>query len=415
MLAETLPPAPDYDGGHLRHVMTSAAAALGLEGFQNRLGIAEASIAVVVLADGLGDHQLAAHTGHARFLASAWRRASTGRTLDSGAPTTTASSLSCLGTGLTPGEHGMVGYDLRDPSTGRVVNMLGGWDSAVDPHAWQPHPTVLGRAQAQGAAVLTASRAEFAESGLTQAVLSGGEFVGATRIDARFRAALDWILAQRAGTGASRQGPPQPILVYLYVDELDKTGHKYGVDSDQWRVILEALDAAAEQFCGELSRRWGRQASVLLSADHGMVTVPESGKTDISAWPDLMASVHVTAGEPRFLHLYTEPEPGGSATTSAAHEVARRWREALGERAWILTREEALRAGWFTGDESAAEPWVLPRLGDVMVAAKEGQAFYDLARTGTGPLTMVGQHGSFTEAERRVPLLELTGRPFVSV
>ena len=68
-----LPAAPDYDGGHLRHVLTSAAASLGLDGFSNRLGLAESSICVVILTDGLGDANLAAHTGHARFLSRAWR------------------------------------------------------------------------------------------------------------------------------------------------------------------------------------------------------------------------------------------------------------------------------------------------------------------------------------------------------
>src|SRR5699024_9397629 len=111
----SLPSAPDYAGAHLRHVLTSAASALGLSGFSNQLNVPESSISVVILADGLGDQNLAEHSGHARFLARARRSAQQASTLDTGAPTTTAASLTSLGTGLTPGEHGMVGYDVFAP------------------------------------------------------------------------------------------------------------------------------------------------------------------------------------------------------------------------------------------------------------------------------------------------------------
>ena len=131
--------APDYDGAHVRHVMTSAAASLGLKGFPERLGLPSASITVVLMVDGLGDELIARHTGHARFLGSVWRRGSTAKVLDATAPATTAASISSLGTGEVPGRHGLVGYDVLAPWLDRVVNMLGGWDSAVDPSRWQPH------------------------------------------------------------------------------------------------------------------------------------------------------------------------------------------------------------------------------------------------------------------------------------
>ncbi len=61
--------------------------------------------------------------------------------LDSAFPSTTAASLASLGTGLAPGQHGMVGYDVLDPDQDKVVNMLGNWDAGVDPPDWQPFPT----------------------------------------------------------------------------------------------------------------------------------------------------------------------------------------------------------------------------------------------------------------------------------
>lgn len=383
--------------------MTSAAAALGVEGFSNQVGVPECSISVVILADGLGDQLVAAHSGHARFLASAWRRPSAAQVLDTGAPTTTAASLSSLGTGLSAGQHGLVGYDVLAPDLGRIVNMLGQWDDAVDPTSWQPHPTVFERASAAGAKVLTASRPKFRDSALTRAALRGGEFAGAETIDQRFALAAEWIRSNRVAAGGLQRGRPDPLMVYLYVDELDKTGHRSGAGSEPWIRMLETLDAAASRFAAQLARHFGEQASILLTADHGMVNIPENGRVDITARPDLLAGLSHIGGEPRFLHLYAEdPSQTGA--------IAARWAREYAGQAWVVTRQQSVEAGWF-GD---VDQRVLPRIGDVLVAVHGQLALFHTGRTGEAPLKMVGQHGSLTEAERRVPLLELTGRSFAA-
>jgi hypothetical protein len=79
--------------------------------------------------------------------------------------------------------------------------------------------------------------------------------------------------------------------------------------------------------------------------------------------------------------------------------VAARLRDALGSKAWVATRAEAIAADWFGPVDDA----VLPRFGDVLVAARKNHAFYvdpdDTARR------MVGQHGSLTPDETAIPLL----------
>ncbi|NDK30517.1 alkaline phosphatase family protein [Nesterenkonia sp. Hz 6-5] len=396
-----MPQAPAAAGPHLRHVLTSAAAALGMDGFTNQLGIPPSNICVVVLADGLGDQLLAAHSGHARFLAGAWRRRGTAHVLDTGAPTTTASSLASLGTGLPPGQHGLVGYDVLAPELGRVVNMLGQWDAAVDPHAWQPYRTVFERAATLGAKVVTSSRPKFRQSALTQAALRGGEFVGAETIEQRCVLAAEWIRTQRKTAGSIRHGAPDPLMVYLYVDELDKTGHKAGVGSEAWLRMLETLDSAVARLAGQLHQQYGDQATVVLTADHGMVNIAEDRRIDITGCRELLDGVSHTGGEPRFLQLYAE-DP------HCAEHIAARWTQAYGDQAWVVTREQAVDAGWF----GAVEERVLPRIGDVLVAVHTDLALFHTERTGEAPLKMIGQHGSLTEAERRVPLLELTNRGF---
>jgi hypothetical protein len=81
------------------------------------------------------------------------------------------------------------------------------------------------------------------------------------------------------------------------------------------------------------------------------------------------------------------------------------WREILAERAWVVSRDEAIAEGWF-GDRVGDD--VRRRIGDVVAAARGSAA---VVRRKLEPLesSLVGHHGSLTTAEQRVPLLLALG------
>jgi Type I phosphodiesterase / nucleotide pyrophosphatase len=377
--AEPLPPAPAYGRNTVAELLGSCAAVLGVEGFSNVLQIPDAKRICVIMVDGLGKALLKQRGGHAPFL----RKSLDGsRTLTSAFPSTTAASLASLGTGLPPGSHGMVGYDVVDPGQDKVVNLLGGWDPNVDPARWQPHPTVLERV-AKVLPVATVSLPKFAGSGMTQAALRGGTFVPASSAHARTAAAAEQLASS------------DRMLMYLYWNELDKAGHRYGCQSVEWGHELEELDGSLRR----LSRQVPSDTLLLLTADHGMLDVHARHRLDYSTSPELVAGVRHTAGEPRMVHLYFEPD----ATERHREQLLQAWRSAHGRYAWVMTRSEAIAAGYFGTVDSA----VLPRIGDVLVAAREPVAFYDTRRVNSSAMSVVGQHGSLTKVEREVPLLRL--------
>ena len=380
-LPEDLPGPPRYGRRSVAEVMSSAAASLGVPGYGDVLGLPAARRVVVVLVDGLGRAQLRARAGHAPTLANAPNLA----TLDAAFPTTTAASLASLGTGTAPGAHGLVGYDVLDPERDRVVNLLGGWDAAVDPRAWQPLPTVLERA-AEHVDVVTVSRGRFAGSGLTDAALRGGRFVAAETPAARVSSALDQLAAGR------------DTLMYFYWDELDRTGHARGWESWEWTAQLEELDASLRRFVSRVPAG----TTVLVTGDHGMVDVPREGRFDVSEPPGLLDGVRHTAGEPRVVQLHLEQD----ATAHDVRGLVSAWQDRFGPRVWMFSREAALAAGYF-GPPARVRETVRARIGDLLVAAKEPIALFDLGRLRPSVLSMVGQHGSLTRAEREVPLLRL--------
>nr|WP_254456260.1 nucleotide pyrophosphatase/phosphodiesterase family protein [Paeniglutamicibacter quisquiliarum] len=375
-----MPAAPPYGSRTIAELLPSAAAALGVEGFENALGLPAANRIAVVMVDGLGKALLKARGGHAPFLRKLMENS---QTLLASFPSTTAASLTSMGTGLPPGQHGVVGYDVVDPVRRRVVNQLGGWPRDLDPVSWQPHPTVFERAEAAGVHTATVSLSQFKDSALTKAALRGPVFTAAESPHARVRATCEILAANPRS------------LVYCYFNELDKAGHRYGKDSAQWGNALEDLDSVMRT----LAARVPAGTLLLLTADHGMVDVDEQWRIDYSEFPELVDGVELTAGEPRGVQLHF-----ASQTPPAQREaVAEAWRERFGAKAWVLGRDEAIDLGLFGPVDDA----VRERIGDLLILAAEEIAFLDGRRVKPAAFTMIGQHGSLTRAECEVPLLTL--------
>jgi len=366
-------PARAFSALRLADVLPSCLAAITGEG--NTLGLPPVARAVVVLVDGLGAGVIKARAGHARFLSSRMDRRSVIETVF---PATTAAGIATLATGVEPGRHGLVGYRVLDAAGDRVVNQLTGWDAGMDPASWQRMPTVFEQAAEAGVPSFSVGAARFASSGFTHAVLRGSEYVAAESLGDRFDAARRILRTH------------DRALIYVYVAELDVAAHARGWESDRWLGELEALDAELSRFAASL----GADDGLLVTADHGVLDVPAEKHIFFDTVPQLVAGVRHIGGDPRCLQLYLEP--GVSATG-----VAENWRAVEGERAWVLTREEAVDAGLFGHVDEA----VLPRIGDVIVSARKRVAYYDSREPDSSAQRMVGQHGALTDEELRVPLV----------
>ncbi|CAN5392350.1 alkaline phosphatase family protein [soil metagenome] len=369
-------PALDRAAPHLADVLPSCLAALG--GSANRLELPPVERAVVVLVDGLGVSSLRASAGHARHLVAKLTKKAR---LASGFPTTTAVALASLTTGETPGTHGLVGYTALVPAADIVLNQLTGWGPLMRPAEWQARQTVFERATEAGVECTVVGAARYENSGFTDAVLRGATYLTGKSIGDRFAAAR---------TELDRGGRR---LVYLYVPELDMAAHAFGWQSDKWRAALETVDAETSDFAEHLRNGEG----MLLTADHGMLDIPLTSHVLFDSDPALVAGVRHVAGDPRCLQLHLEPSLGETERDA----LVRAWRGAEGDRAWVVTRDEAIGAGWF-GD---VLPGIRSRIGDILVAARKNVAYYDSRSTPVAKRTMIGQHGSWSDDELIVPLL----------
>ncbi len=373
---------PPYGQTTLADLVPSLMSALGAPGFTDTLQLAPLAGVCLLVVDGLGWELLRAHPQDAPFLN---RHAATARPLAAGFPSTTAASLASVGTGLPPGEHGLVGYAIALLGEERAMNLITwrayGPGPSIDlrdtvvPERFQPRPTALERAAAEGVAVSLVGPAVIADSGLTRAVLRGGEY--------RPAVGPDDLVAQ----AVSALGKVPRSFVYAYHSDLDATGHVRGVQSEAWRLQLARVDRLAEALADRLPPDRG----LMVTADHGMVDLPGAGRIDLGDEPELAAGVRLLAGEARARHVYTKP--------GAAPDVLAAWRAVLGDRMVVVARDEAVAAGWF-GPTVRDE--VLARIGDVVALACAPVGVFQRSVDAV-QARFVGHHGSATRAEQLVP------------
>ena len=289
-------------------------------------------------------------------------------------PSTTATSLSTLGTGVLPGVHGMLGYTVRVPrSDNRLLNALK-WDERVDPVMWQKVPTLFERAVLAGVSVTHVAAKRYEGSGFTQAALRGAKYVGANGVD-------------EMATAVSAALKPQPSFVYTYLNTLDSAGHSDGVGSDKW---LNALQQVSE-FITKVKQLAPAGTRIWVTSDHGMVNSTE--QVILGQDNKLLENVTLIGGEPRARHIYIKE--------GAASETIAQWQEFFGNKAKVLSKESAIKDGLFgpvvTEDSH-------DRLGDLIAIANNDLILVDPARV-REESSMVGHHGGVTDIEVEIPLL----------
>lgn len=356
---------PDYDGACICNVVPALLSTSSSCPPWLPAAAFDAERVVLLVLDGLGWNQLTDRAASAPTISGL-----EGGPITTVAPSTTATALTSITTGLTPGEHGVIGY--RMAVHGEVLNVLrwntGSGDArqVIPPGKVQGHPTFGG----QRPPALT--RAEFAQSGFTGAHLDDTRFTG-------YRT-LGTLVSELVRL--ARSGEP---FVYAYYEGLDKVSHEYGL-RDEFEEELRWCD----HLIATLLERLPAGTVLVVTADHGQVEVPSSRIIELpGAMQGLIAS---QSGEGRFRWLHAR-----SGRTSALLDVAR---STLGDVAWVRSRDEAIAEGWYgprVTDTAAS------RMGDVLLAARTDVAFHD--PNDTGPYVLIGRHGSLTEDEMLVPLL----------
>ena len=359
---------PDYAGGALVNLAAELERRLTGSGLHPGLHphlaatIPDAASYVLVLFDGLGDHQLI-HPAAAPLLAS---RAAT---IDSGFPTTTTVSMATVATGMTPAEHGLLGYQMWLPEIGHVVNTIKWttpWGERIDydQREFLPTPNLWERLVAHGIEPVTLQPWNFADSPMSRVLYRGCRFE-------------PWNDVDEAADIAAELALVPGRLVFLYLPHVDFAAHVGGQDSADYAAAMTIVARTWER----LARRLPESTAAVGTADHGHVDVPAERRIRI---PTAAHDGRRFGGDPRAVFVYGEGE-------SLAAELGVEW----------VARPEMID-WWGPGTR---HPAFADRAPDGVLLPPPG--WNVLHRHADDRL--IGQHGGVTDEELRVPLLVIAG------
>lgn len=335
---------------------------------------------VFVLVDGVGT-QLLKDLNPGGFLS-----AHTVWTLQPVFPSTTAAAITSLATGQYPARHGATGWWIYLPEIAGIWETLPFWQrwTRKPLSEWKlrvedllPEPRLLPRFKRR---TLTVKPADIAHSAYSTFFTAGTPCSGYDTYDT----AADLIVKHAYES-------PAPSYTYCYMPKVDSNCHDHGVESPEAKTALHEADAAL----AKLHERLRGHARLIVTADHGHVTIPEVRRCFIRHDEALAKRLIVPpSGEPQVPMFHVK---------SNEHDAfEKEFRERFGEYFALITRKDAEDLRLF-GPEPLSERSRL-RIGDFLAIPPEPTMLVYVPEDGKTHI-LTGGHAGLTPSEMHVPLV----------
>ena len=372
---------PDYD----RSILSIVASVLNHYGLRagyptlpeldERLSTAPAHVVLMIL-DGLGKTVLERNLSEGAYL-----RRKAAATVTSVFPSTTAAAVTSYTNGLSPLEHGWLGWYLYMKEYASDVKTFLRSSYYTEQSLGGPHPayhlmpyeTILTRIRKGGSGARTYSIYPPYDSNTDRGAeigLHAGDFE-------QLCGHLRRICRQR-----------ERSFTFAYWPEPDATMHDHGTDAPEAKQAYRDLSQALDSLSGKLD-----DTLLIVASDHG--------RMDAREWIDLSqdAALLETLVMPPML------ESRASAFYVKAHRRAdfeAIFREKYGEKFLLLSREEVYSSGIFGRGKPHKK--FDDFIGDYVACATADSVFaYSLP--GKAHYKMTGYHAGLTEAEMNVAVI----------
>ena len=374
---------PNYSGGSIVNLAASLQQHFGVDSgrapLRDPLPLSDAGLLCLVIVDGLGLGQLRRHL-HQGAMPYVDSLVATGQAqvtrLTSVFPSTTAAALSSLYTGLTPSEHGRLGYALS--VEGRVVELLGLRDldsgrPLGDPWAVMKGQSLFLRLTAKGVDCVSLVPEAIADSPLSRWHSAGSRLL-------RYASPQDLPALLRLTVRG-----PSPRYLMAYLGDYDLLCHAFGPESKEADRYARYLDRLLRTIRTTLP---GKGARLLVTADHGHRSLEPRRAValqELKGFPEVL--LRPPGGERTLRYLMLRP----GAEAAAGRLLA-------GHADLVAARELPFGV--------PADPGILERVGSHVALPRPGVQL--LWRYGSfTEETWRGGHGGLSSQEMEVPLLVL--------
>lgn len=382
-------PLPDYHGGSILNLMSTVAAACGASSPYAPLhGLDPARLAakrnlVLLLVDGLGYNWLTRNWPDSLFCRHLQQR------ITSVFPSTTATAITTVMTGLAPQQHALTGWHMyfreldtvaavlpfRTRATNESLTRLG-----ADPAVLFDHAPIYDGLQV---ATHLVSPQSIVNTEFNLAHAGRAMRHGYTKLPELFENIV------RVLSGGSNRK-----FIYAYFSELDALAHEFGIASPQVAAEFTHLDAAFRGFLAQIA---GSDTYLVVTADHGFIDSPPECLIELDYHPELAAMLaQPLCGERRVAYCYVRP----GRHPDFERYVATR----LGDHATLHRSADLIAQNWF--GPGAPHPRLAERVGDYTLVMKDHCTLKDWLPNEKRH-AHIGAHGGISDDEMYVPLITL--------
>ncbi len=319
-------------------------------------------------------------------------------------PSTTAAHVTCIHTGLTPGQSGVFEWEYYEPKVDATITPLlfshGGQfvrdqlqPTGIRAADLYPAQSLHKELHARGVATHVFQHREYTPSTYTDWVCRGAEMHPYATLPEAF-----YNLRQTV------QRAPKPAYFFLYFDKIDALSHYYGPESEQVVAEVEAFLFALEKLLLQPAKREFQNTLLLLTADHGQMPVDPATTIYLNTDPRFVGLERYLrrnrrgeligpGGSPRDLFLYVDAAAAAEAQTFLADRLA--------GSADVRLVQPLIDAGYF--GPLPPSPAFLERVSPLLILPHDQQAvwWYEKGRYG---MRFHGLHGGLSAREMEIPL-----------
>lgn len=305
-------------------------------------------------------------------------------------PSTTATALPSFSTGVTPQEHGMLGYRLYLKETASITNMIklsplgnslrdSALQAGIDEDNFLLPSTIFEQLRATGIEPHVIIKKAIAGSGLSR-ILYDGSAIMHTAVNLS-----DMLVSTRDILNLENK----KTFVSLYWGDTDAIAHVHGPWTDAFTAELLSIDSTLEH---ELLGRV-KDTTILITADHGFVTMEDSDYVDITQFPEIYNNLVIPpVGDTRAAYLFVRAGKKDHVSSAIS--------KAFGEDFICLDAKQAVDEGLFgIGEVLDASR---DRIGDLVIASLGRKSLYYPYKDSK---KLRGMHGGLTPEEMLVPFI----------
>lgn len=301
-------------------------------------------------------------------------------------PSTTASSITSLLTGLTPLEHGIPGWHTYFKDISSIINILPFKQrfSTSNSKIGKIIPDHYIKASNK-ARKLSRKMLSLQPNYLSETIYS--KHLGGLAIRQGYRNYTEFSLKLESFI----KGETDRQFAYAYIPSIDSLSHKYGQDSKPVAKESEVL--------GDIIRNLFQIAefnnsTIIVTADHGFVANSRNNTIITEQHPDFQRMLALPlCGEPRTAFAYVKPNEKNNFLDYI--------KTFFSDKITVKQSQTMVKEGWFgTG---SPHPDFINRLGDFVLCMNNNYSIFDPLENEPVP-ELKGVHGGWHPNEIRVPI-----------